>query len=85
MAWLAEAQLQIGDPEAADSSLAKAFEIIKETGESSGEPEVHRVSAEAILRKPGKDMPQRNGGSRKPLSWRGSRAANGGSLGRPSA
>jgi predicted ATPase len=57
MAWLAESQLQLGDLGAAESSLERAFEIVKETGEGWAEPEVHRVMAEMILRKPGADMP----------------------------
>jgi class 3 adenylate cyclase/tetratricopeptide (TPR) repeat protein len=56
IAWLAEAQLQLGELSAAESSLERAFEIVKETGEGWAEPEVHRVSAEAIMRKPGGDM-----------------------------
>jgi tetratricopeptide (TPR) repeat protein len=55
MACLAEAQLQIGELEAADSSLERAFEIVKETGEGWAEPEIHRIAAEAILHKPGGD------------------------------
>jgi tetratricopeptide (TPR) repeat protein len=57
IAWLAEAQLQLGELSAAESSLERAFEIVKETGEGWAEPEVHRVTAEAILRKPGGDVP----------------------------
>jgi tetratricopeptide (TPR) repeat protein len=56
MAYLAEAQLEIEELDAAESSLERAFEIIKETGEGWAEPEVHRVAAEVILRKPGGDM-----------------------------
>ena len=52
MACLAEAQLQLGELEAAESSLKRAFEIVRETGEGWAEPEVHRIAAEAILRKP---------------------------------
>jgi hypothetical protein len=57
MAWLAESQLQLGDLGAAESSLERAFELVKENGEGWAEPEVHRVMAEMILRKPGADMP----------------------------
>jgi predicted ATPase len=57
MAWLAESQLQLGELGAAESSLERAFEIVKQTGEGWAEPEVHRVMAEAILRKPGAEMP----------------------------
>ncbi len=57
MAWLAESQLQLGELGAAESSLERAFEIVKETGEGWAEPEVHRVKAEAILRKPAADIP----------------------------
>jgi predicted ATPase len=56
MACLAEAQLQLGELEAAESSLERAFEIVKETGEDWAEPEVHRIAAEVILRKPEGDM-----------------------------
>jgi class 3 adenylate cyclase/tetratricopeptide (TPR) repeat protein len=56
MAWLAEAQLQLGELGAAESSLERAFEIVKETGEGWAEPEVQRVTAEAILRKPGGEI-----------------------------
>ena len=56
MAWLAEAQLQLGELEAADSSLDRAIEIVKETREGWAEPEVHRVAAEAILRRRGGEM-----------------------------
>src|SRR5262249_20555576 len=56
MACLAEAQLQLGELEAAESSLNRAFEIVKETGEGWAEPEIHRVAAEAILCKLGGDM-----------------------------
>jgi class 3 adenylate cyclase/tetratricopeptide (TPR) repeat protein len=55
MACLAEAQLQLGELDAAESSLERAFEIVK-TGEGWAEAEVHRIAAEAILRKPGADM-----------------------------
>jgi predicted ATPase len=57
MAWLAESQLQLGELGAAESSLERAFEIVKQTGEGWAEPEVHRVMAEAILRKPGAEVP----------------------------
>ena len=56
MACLAEAQFQVGEPGAAESSLERAFEIIRETGEVWAEPEIHRIAAEAILRNPGGDM-----------------------------
>ena len=56
MACLAEAQLHIGEIEAAEFSLQRAFEIVKETAEGWAEPELHRVAAEAILRKPGADV-----------------------------
>ena len=56
MAYLAEAQLQLGELEAAESSLERAFEIVKETGEGWAEPELHRVAAEAILRRPSADL-----------------------------
>ena len=56
MALLAEAQLQLEDIHSADSSLERAFELVKETGEGWADPEIHRVLAEAILRKPGADM-----------------------------
>jgi predicted ATPase len=55
MACLAEAQLQIGELGAAESSLKRAFEIVEKTRECSAEPEVHRIAAEAILRRPGGD------------------------------
>ncbi len=55
MAWLAESQLELGELGPAESSLQRAFEIVKETGEGWAEPEVHRVMAEAILRRPGAD------------------------------
>jgi tetratricopeptide (TPR) repeat protein len=55
MAYLAETQLQLGELEAAAFSLERAFEIVKATGEGWAEPEVHRIAAEAILRKPGGD------------------------------
>src|SRR5262249_54224517 len=55
MACVAEAQLQLGEVDAADSSLERAFEIVKETGEGWAEPELYRVAAEAILRRPGAD------------------------------
>jgi class 3 adenylate cyclase/tetratricopeptide (TPR) repeat protein len=55
LACLAEAQLQLGELDAAESSLKRAFEIVKETGEGWAEPEVHRVAAEAVLRQPGRD------------------------------
>jgi predicted ATPase len=48
-------QLQLGEFDAAESSLERAFEIVKETREGWAEPEVHRVAAEAILRRPGGD------------------------------
>ena len=57
MALLAESQLELGELGPAESSLKRAFEIVKETGEGWPEPEVHRVMAEMILRKPGADMP----------------------------
>ncbi len=57
MALLAESQLELGELGPAESSLKRAFEIVKETGEGWAEPEVHRVMAEMILRKPGADMP----------------------------
>jgi class 3 adenylate cyclase/tetratricopeptide (TPR) repeat protein len=57
MAWLAESQLQLGELGAAESSLQRSFEIMKETGEGWAEPEVYRVRAEAILRKPSADVP----------------------------
>jgi predicted ATPase len=41
---------------AAESSLERAFEIVKETGEGWAEPELHRVAAEATLRRPGADL-----------------------------
>jgi len=56
MACLAEAQLWLGELDAADSSLERAFEIVREAGEGWAEPEVHRVAAEAILRRRGADM-----------------------------
>jgi predicted ATPase len=56
MACLAEAQLQLGELEAAESSLERAFAIMKETGERWAEPEIHRIAAEAMLRKPGGDV-----------------------------
>jgi tetratricopeptide (TPR) repeat protein len=55
MACLAEAQLQLGELEAADSSLERAFAIVTESGEGWAEPEVYRVAAKAILRNPGGD------------------------------
>ena len=55
MACLAEAQLQLGEIEAADFSLERAFEIVKATGEGFAEPELHRIAAEAIQRKPEAD------------------------------
>jgi tetratricopeptide (TPR) repeat protein len=55
-AYLAEAQLQLGEVDVAESSLVRAFEIVKETGEGWAEPEIHRVAAEAILQKPGGDV-----------------------------
>jgi predicted ATPase len=56
IAFLAEAQLQLGELKAAEPSLERALEIMRETGEGWAEPEVHRVAAEAILIKPGGDM-----------------------------
>jgi tetratricopeptide (TPR) repeat protein len=56
MACLAEEHLQLGDHDAAESSLQRAFEIVKETEEGWAEPELHRIAAEAILRKPGGDV-----------------------------
>lgn len=56
MAYLAEAQLQIGELEAAQPPLERAFQIVKETGEGWAEPELHRVEAEAILRRTGADL-----------------------------
>jgi predicted ATPase len=56
MVLLAEAQLQLGELDPAETSLERAFLIVKETGEGWAEPEVHRVAAEAILRKPGGDL-----------------------------
>ena len=56
MACLAEAQLQIGELGAAETSLKRAFEIVEKTRECSAEPEIHRIAAEATLRKPGADV-----------------------------
>ena len=61
MACLAETQLQLGELEAAESSLKRAFEIVKETGEGWAEPELHRIAAEAILQRPGGDLVRRKG------------------------
>jgi tetratricopeptide (TPR) repeat protein len=56
MALLAEAQLQLGELEAANSSLKQAFAIVRETGEAWAKPEIHRVAAEIILRKGGGEV-----------------------------
>jgi tetratricopeptide (TPR) repeat protein len=56
MALLAEAQVHLGELDAAESALERAFEIVRETGEGWAEPEVHRIAAEAILRKPGANV-----------------------------
>jgi predicted ATPase len=56
MAYLAEAQLQLGELEAAKFSLERAFEIVKETGEGWAEPEIRRIAAEAILRRSRADL-----------------------------
>jgi tetratricopeptide (TPR) repeat protein len=58
MAWLAEAEVQIGEIGAANSSLEQASGLVRETGEGWVEPEIHRIAAEAILRKPGGDVQQ---------------------------
>src|SRR5262249_10283012 len=51
MAYLAEAQLQFGEHGAAEPTLERAFETVKETGEGWAESELHRIAGEAILRK----------------------------------
>jgi tetratricopeptide (TPR) repeat protein len=56
MAWLAEAQVQIGEIDAANSSLEQASSLVQETGERWVEPEIHRIAAEAILSKVGGDV-----------------------------
>ena len=56
MGCLAEAQLQLGQFDAAQCSLERAFDIVRETGEGWAEPELHRIAAEAILQRPGGDM-----------------------------
>jgi predicted ATPase len=54
MACLAEAQLQLDELEAAESCLERASAIVT-AGDGWAEPEVHRIAAEAILRRPGGD------------------------------
>jgi predicted ATPase len=55
MAWLAEAQVQNGEIDAAKSSLEQASSLVQETGELWVEPEIYRIAAEVILRTPGGD------------------------------
>jgi class 3 adenylate cyclase/tetratricopeptide (TPR) repeat protein len=56
LALLAEARIELGEYQAAEATCAEAFDLIKQTNEGWCQPEIHRVAAEAILRKPGGDQ-----------------------------
>jgi predicted ATPase len=52
---LAEMQLEAGDIHAAEATVAEAFENLERTRERWCEPEVYRIGAEVLLRKPDPD------------------------------
>ncbi len=53
---LAAAQIELGDYQAADATVAEAFANVERTNERWCEPELHLVAAEAILRRSGVDL-----------------------------
>jgi class 3 adenylate cyclase/tetratricopeptide (TPR) repeat protein/ribosomal protein L40E len=56
LAALAEMYLELGDYRAAEETVSGAINLVNRTNERFCEPEVHRVAAEIIFRKPGGDL-----------------------------
>ena len=56
LALLAEAQTELGTYEVAEATMVRALREKEQISEPWCEPEVHRVVAEVILRKPGGDL-----------------------------
>ncbi len=56
LATLAEMYLELGDYVAAETTVSEAFDKVTRTNERWCEPEVYRIAAEVIRRKPGGDL-----------------------------